>query len=680
MQIFVSEKCARETARLFSMFDADIKSYTTDKRKVNIDYKALKKGEALETRFVLGQIIMDTMSGKVNEALANLKPNQDTICEDKAYTEELLDYNLHRNPSVHATETPANENEKFNDYLTKPSSRNMESVEIGNYKISPQNLDDYFLEELGPACAHGKSEEIITIAKTDIKESIAMQKRYGVQDHVTEQLRQQEANNIVQQKINLKQVIETLKLQTEIKFSDDGLKKGKHKADKMFELRPETPKKEGGDAKKTANETNNRKPLSSLFKSMAMEHNTSKKIVGIFNGNHQGPSDQIKDVMTTGERASESFRKSTDCNIVEAHEYSSGSRSSDEELPNVGRACQTEMTRMQHVSGKLQDETESLISILGRGGKHRKATKNQEILDTVSQVIKEKSLKEENGMHKVCIDETRDAIDVPGDDILQSDCDSDHKAASMKRKRIETRSKLHEKSKTSFTITDREISPSVDDDTKELHVDSRCQKNEDVSESLEADQESATSKQKLSNNLEPGTKTKTKTGRRTSQKSKNMVETTDKFIEEGTTDADLQHRKPATKNRKTSQRQSKLKDEADANITEALRDIRSQKGDEDEKETAKTSVTKTSNKPRKRRTVSKKQEITDISSGEIHENSHNDSRGDGNGEIQEQTTTNKKRKARSKSKDKLNDQPATLKTAVEFTDDHPHAATNMTSN
>lgn len=166
------------------MFEADIKSLTTDKKKDDIDYQALKKGEALEARFVLGQIIMDTMSGKLKESCVSSKPNQDTICED--YTEDLVDQNLHRSPSVHATEKLANEDEKLNDYLTKPNHRILESVEILSCKTFPQNLDDNFLEELGPVCTQGKSEELTSVAKMDPKENIAKQKRSEVQNHVVE--------------------------------------------------------------------------------------------------------------------------------------------------------------------------------------------------------------------------------------------------------------------------------------------------------------------------------------------------------------------------------------------------------------------------------------------------------------------------------------------------------------
>ncbi|KAL9670647.1 hypothetical protein QQ045_008203 [Rhodiola kirilowii] len=306
--VFVPERCGKDTAKLFSMFDADIKSYTTSKKKADIDYQSLKTGEVLETRYVLGQVIMDTMSGKV-----------------KTHKEEMVDHNRHLHPSVHAIQKVTSENKRFTDVWPEPFEKLSEGFKIKNSDTVQQDLDAYFLEELGPASFQETSKELISVARTCPQGDIPKQKLSEILDHRTEDLSKKEAcqsrktttNEIVQPKmVNVKQVVETLQLLTEIKFSNENLKKDNQTASKMFQSREEALSKEKGDAKQAVNETNSRKPLSSLFKITTMEHNTSSK---------------------------------------------------------------------QNMSEKLQHETQSLTL----GKKHHKAMKKQEVMVKLSQLIRE---------------------------------------------------------------------------------------------------------------------------------------------------------------------------------------------------------------------------------------------------------------------------------------------------
>lgn len=63
--ILVSEKMGKNVAKLFDNLEKDIKSCDKERQKYNIDYEPLKKGNHVETRFVLGKIIMDTMRTKI---------------------------------------------------------------------------------------------------------------------------------------------------------------------------------------------------------------------------------------------------------------------------------------------------------------------------------------------------------------------------------------------------------------------------------------------------------------------------------------------------------------------------------------------------------------------------------------------------------------------------------------
>lgn len=65
LQVFVPHKTAKDTARLFSVLVHDVEHYDSVRNSFNIDYELLRKGDEQEMRFVLGRIVMDTMSSGV---------------------------------------------------------------------------------------------------------------------------------------------------------------------------------------------------------------------------------------------------------------------------------------------------------------------------------------------------------------------------------------------------------------------------------------------------------------------------------------------------------------------------------------------------------------------------------------------------------------------------------------
>lgn len=65
LQVFVPHKTGRDTAQLFSVLVHDVGNYDSGRSNFNINYELLGKGDEQETRFVLGRIVMDTMSSGV---------------------------------------------------------------------------------------------------------------------------------------------------------------------------------------------------------------------------------------------------------------------------------------------------------------------------------------------------------------------------------------------------------------------------------------------------------------------------------------------------------------------------------------------------------------------------------------------------------------------------------------
>ncbi|KAJ6829162.1 putative poly(A) polymerase I [Iris pallida] len=77
--VFFSKKVGKDVANLFDGMVKDIKSYDRKREMGDINYELLKKGDADETRFVLGKIIFDTMNSELihqqrQESLMDTKP------------------------------------------------------------------------------------------------------------------------------------------------------------------------------------------------------------------------------------------------------------------------------------------------------------------------------------------------------------------------------------------------------------------------------------------------------------------------------------------------------------------------------------------------------------------------------------------------------------------------------
>ncbi|KAL6011930.1 hypothetical protein ACLOJK_002396 [Asimina triloba] len=65
--VIIPPKMGKTVAELFDILENDIKSYNSERESFDIDYRQLGKADQRETRFVLGKIIMDTMSCGMKE-------------------------------------------------------------------------------------------------------------------------------------------------------------------------------------------------------------------------------------------------------------------------------------------------------------------------------------------------------------------------------------------------------------------------------------------------------------------------------------------------------------------------------------------------------------------------------------------------------------------------------------
>jgi hypothetical protein len=73
--VFVSKNERSRLLRLFEGLDSDLMLYDQRKRMYGIDYELLKDGDPYEVGFVLGKVIMDTMSDESTEdAAVTIKP------------------------------------------------------------------------------------------------------------------------------------------------------------------------------------------------------------------------------------------------------------------------------------------------------------------------------------------------------------------------------------------------------------------------------------------------------------------------------------------------------------------------------------------------------------------------------------------------------------------------------
>ena len=87
-QIFVSAKERSRVLGIFKGLDSDLTSYDETRGMHEIDYKLLDAGHTGEVRFVLGKVILDTMSeeespcASTDDAAASAKPAADLAVKD----------------------------------------------------------------------------------------------------------------------------------------------------------------------------------------------------------------------------------------------------------------------------------------------------------------------------------------------------------------------------------------------------------------------------------------------------------------------------------------------------------------------------------------------------------------------------------------------------------------------
>ncbi|KAJ8429621.1 hypothetical protein Cgig2_012283 [Carnegiea gigantea] len=72
LMVFISKNAGRQVAHIFGVLMDDIESLEPERHYYSIDYKSLGKGDIVETRFVLGKVIMETMKDGVSHHQACL--------------------------------------------------------------------------------------------------------------------------------------------------------------------------------------------------------------------------------------------------------------------------------------------------------------------------------------------------------------------------------------------------------------------------------------------------------------------------------------------------------------------------------------------------------------------------------------------------------------------------------
>ncbi|KAG7968905.1 hypothetical protein I3843_07G003600 [Carya illinoinensis] len=71
--VFISKKMGKDVAEIFNVFLNDIESYNSQRKSFEINYHLLGRGFLHETRFVLGKIILETMSEVVKGGMEVVK-------------------------------------------------------------------------------------------------------------------------------------------------------------------------------------------------------------------------------------------------------------------------------------------------------------------------------------------------------------------------------------------------------------------------------------------------------------------------------------------------------------------------------------------------------------------------------------------------------------------------------
>ncbi|KAA8532059.1 hypothetical protein F0562_006799 [Nyssa sinensis] len=98
--VFVSKNMGKCVAELFSVLVHDVESFKKGRKCFEIDFHLLGKGNLTETRFVLGKVIMDTMSSGVVPAIKVLKEEKDYLHTlDPGHMLDVFEENFHLAPS-----------------------------------------------------------------------------------------------------------------------------------------------------------------------------------------------------------------------------------------------------------------------------------------------------------------------------------------------------------------------------------------------------------------------------------------------------------------------------------------------------------------------------------------------------------------------------------------------------
>lgn len=80
--VFVSKGTQKRTFDLFHVLAHDVKSYKKDRKCSDINFSLLGKGDLCETRFVLGKIILDTMSSGALRGNGDAEEKQEPVRSD----------------------------------------------------------------------------------------------------------------------------------------------------------------------------------------------------------------------------------------------------------------------------------------------------------------------------------------------------------------------------------------------------------------------------------------------------------------------------------------------------------------------------------------------------------------------------------------------------------------------
>lgn len=85
--VFVSKKTAKDVANIFEVLVNDVESYKNKRQNFEIDYQLLGKGSLSASRYVLGEIILETLKDAILQGDGNMLDRNQNLCVDAA-TEE----------------------------------------------------------------------------------------------------------------------------------------------------------------------------------------------------------------------------------------------------------------------------------------------------------------------------------------------------------------------------------------------------------------------------------------------------------------------------------------------------------------------------------------------------------------------------------------------------------------